>query len=535
MDKKKLTVLILLALAQFILVLDTTFMNVAISTLVKDLHTTVTSVQGAIAFYSLVMAAFMIGGAKIGDIIGRKKAFIIGLIIYGAGALITTFSQNVQMLMFGWSFLEGIGAALIIPAMVTMVVSNFAAGTERIKAYGILAAISAIGAALGPIIGGFLTTYISWRLGFFSELFIVLYILINHKKINDAVINLVNKKFDYFGFLLSVVGLATIVVGILMANTYGLIHARTAFVLKGTTLIQPGGLAPTIWLILIGLVFLILFIDWEIWQTKKNKATLVDPKIFKVREVTFGVLTNLFNQFILAGVIFAISMVAQIVLEYNAFSSGLLILPLSISVLIVALLGGKLAKRFYPKSLIQVGLFLVVLGTVVLGILIYKNQNTDHFISGLVIIGAGIGLVASQLSNTIQSSVPIEKSNEASGINSTFQYLGSSMGTAICGVLIISIFAGASIDLVNKSSVFNTSQKKQISGYFETKAQTVSNAQLDQYLSSSNVPENGKNELLAINNQAENKGIVATLIALAILGSLGLITSSFLPKKKITT
>jgi len=534
MDKKKLIVLILLALAQFILVLDTTFMNVAISTLVKDLHTTVTAVQGAIAFYSLVMAAFMIGGAKIGDIIGRKKAFIIGLIIYGTGALITTFSQNVVMLTFGWSFLEGIGAALIIPAMVTMVVSNFAAGTERIKAYGILAAISAIGAAIGPIIGGFLTTYVSWRLGFFSELFIVLYILINHKKINDAVINLVNKKFDYFGCLLSVVGLATIVEGILMANNYGLFHTRVPFVIKGITLIQTGGIAPTIWLVLIGIFFLALFLLWEGWQTKKNKATLIDPKIFKVREVTFGVFTNLFNQFILAGVIFAISLVAQIVLEYNAFTSGLLILPLSITVLIVALLGGKLAKRFYPKTLIQFGLFFVVLGTVVLGMFIYKNQNTDHFIPGLLIIGAGIGLVASQLSNTIQSSVPIEKSNEASGINSTFQYLGSSMGTAICGVLIVGIFAVTAIDSVKNSSTFDAGAKTQITKNLESKAQTLSNAELNQTLTSKDVPDNVKSEILTINNQAENKAIATTMIVLAIIGSLGLITSSFLPKKKIT-
>ena len=162
MDKKKLSVLILLASAQFVLTLDSTVMNVSISTLVVDLHTTVTKLQGAIAVYSLVMAALMIAGAKVGDIIGRKKALLIGLATYGVGALITGISWNIQTLIFGWSFLEGIGAALTMPALYSIVTANFSEGQERIKAYGIIAAMAASGAALGPIIGGFLTAFISW-------------------------------------------------------------------------------------------------------------------------------------------------------------------------------------------------------------------------------------------------------------------------------------------------------------------------------------------------------------------------------------
>lgn len=523
-------VLILLSLAQFILTLDSTFMNVSISTLVKDLHTTVTGVQIAIAFYTLVMAAFMISGAKIGDIIGRKRAFVIGLIIYGAGSLITSFSPNIYVLTFGWSILEGLGAALIIPAMISLIVTNFPSGPQRARSYGILAAVAASGAAVGPIVGGFLTTYITWRLGFLAEVFIALYILLNQKKIVDAVMKETTKQFDYLGLVLSALGLTVLVFGVLLANSYGLFQARKNFAIAGTTLIEKGGVAPTIWFVGIGLLILANFIVWEIWRGKHSKTALINPNLFKNRIVSFGVVTNLSTQFVMVGTIFAISLVSQIMLEYNAFQSGLVLLPLSIFVLVLGVLAGRLSKLFYPNHLIQVGVLLVLVGGVLLGVVVGKNPKGTDFIPGLSFIGAGAGMVFSQLNNLIQSSIPIEQSNETSGLNSTFQYLGSSLGTAVCGSLILSFFVISATNLVNQSLVLNTVQKNQVNNAIETKAQTVSNSQLNQILPG--VSQNVRSEILSINSEAQQESISAAVIALSLFGSIGLVTSLFLPKRR---
>jgi MFS family permease len=523
-------VLILLSLAQFILTLDTTFMNVSISTLVVDLHTTVTGIQAAIAFYTLVMAAFFPTGAKIGDLIGRKKSFVIGLIVYAIGSFITSISQNIYMLTFGWSLIEGLGAAMIIPAMLSLVRSNFPEGPQRIRAYGILAAVAASGAAVGPIIGGFLTTYMSWRIGFLSEVFIAGFILLNRKKILDVVKPAVNKQFDYIGLFLSALGLATIVTGFLLASYYGIITARKDFSIGGQVIIPQGSISPTIWFALIGLGIVALFVWWQLHRIKIKKSVLLNPMLFKSKIITPGVITTFSIQFVLVGSIFAISLVSQIMLEYNAFQSGLVLLPMSFGVLILGLLAGKMAKRFSSKRLIQLGDLIMLIGTVWLAFSIHKNPSGKDFIPGLFFIGSGVGIAISQLNNLIQSSVPVEQSNETSGINSTFQYLGSSLGTAISGSLIISVFILSSTNLVNQSSVFSGSQKQQINNTIDAKAQTISNSQLDAYISSA--PQNAQDELLTINYTAQQNAISITVFVLAVLGAIGLISSSLLPSEK---
>lgn len=532
-EKKAFFVLILLSLAQFILVLDTTMMNVSISTLVKDLNTTVTAVQAAIAFYTLIMGSFIIAGAKIGDIIGRKKAFIIGLIIYGTGSFITSISPNIYVLILGWSIIEGLGAALVLPSMLSMVASNFEKGPERAKAYGILAAMAAIGAALGPLIGGFLTTYISWRVGFFGEVLVVIYILLNRNKIQDATIKLASKKFDYLGLILSVSGLAMIVGGILSANTYGLITARKPFVVAGYTIIPEGGIAPLYLLIGIGVALLALFIIWENSRIKKSKTTLLNPAILKIKSIVAGITTMVPYMLVMGGVLFSVSIISQVILEYSAFDSGLVLLPLSLSVLVLALLSGKFTKWISPKKIVQIGIILMVGGTLMLGVINYRHPNSTDFIPALIVIGCGVGMVASQLQNMIISSVDEEKASEASGLSSTFNNIGMSLGTALSGALIISFFIYFSTNMVNASTDFTQSQKQQINSAIETKAQTLSNSQLSALLVG--VPPETANEILTINNDAENKAVSIDIAILALFGSLGLISSAFLPKGKSKT
>jgi MFS family permease len=529
MDNKAKKIILLLASVQFIFTLDTTFMNVSISTLVKDLDTTVTAIQGAITFYTLVMAALMIAGAKVGDIIGRKKAFLIGLSIYALGSLITSLAPNIQVLIIGWSVLEGMGAALAIPAMMSLITGNFAAGVERAKAFGIVAAMAAVGAAAGPIVGGLLTTYASWRYGFAAEVLVSLIVLSQHKAIKDTVANLKKTKFDYIGFILSAGGLTIIVFGILLANVYGIFVARSDYYLGNTQIAHQGGVSPTIIFVIVGLVILAGFLGWQIYRSRRNQAVLINPELFKVRAVKSGSASILMQQFIMQGVIFSLALVLQIVMGYNAFQTGLVILPLSIMVLILATIGARLSKNHEPRSITMVGFLTIVAGVLILGVRIGKLVDGIDYAIPMAIIGAGVGLTASQLGNLVQSSVKPEQTSEASGLSSTFQNLGSSLGTAIAGSVMIAIFVNTSVTLINQNTTFNSDQKTQLTQAFTSKAQIVSNAQIEGYLQGQ--PQNISNEVIQINAQARDKALSDVVIILGVLGIGGLITSSRIPRR----
>ena len=293
-----LLLLVMMSAAQFIFTLDMTFMNVSISTLVKDLNTTVAGVQGAITFYTLVMAAFMIAGAKVGDIIGRKKAFIIGLCIYGVGTVITGFAPNLTVLIIGWSVLEGLGAALVMPAMITLVSANFAEGQPRKQAYAMIPAAAASGAAAGPIIGGFLTTYLTWRLGFLLEALVVIFILVMHARLKDSPLEGTAPRFDYGGLVFSASGLGILVYGIILAGTYGFFKCRVPYMIGGKEILAAGGVSPTVIFVIAGLVILGVFGWWESFRRKRGKDTLINPELFKNRAVIGGVSTNLFQYFL---------------------------------------------------------------------------------------------------------------------------------------------------------------------------------------------------------------------------------------------
>lgn len=516
-------------MAQLILTLDSTVMNVSISTLVKDLNTTVSAVQSAIAFYTLVMAAFMIAGAKIGDVIGRKKAFIIGLIIYGCGSLITSLAPNIQVLKFGWSFLEGMGAALVVPAMISLIAGNFAPGPRRVKAYGMLAAMAAIGAAIGPIVGGLLTTYASWRLVFAGEVVIVLYVLWRRGIIKDAASH-TKTKLDWLGAGLTAAGMYLIVQGILLASTYGFLHARQDFSIGDTVVLQTGQISPTIIYILLGLVVLGLFVLWEFLRDKRGKDVLVHLRLFANKIVSSGVGTIAVLYFLLGGTMYTLALFTQIELGYNALLSGITMLPLSIMILIFASRGSIIAEKFAPRHIIRAGFVAIMIGVVLLGLMATKATSGWNLAPGIAFAGAGVGIIMSQLQNLVQSSVRIKDSSETSGLMATFQNLGMSLGTAVGGVLLIASLINVSAQLINENTVLTTDQKTQLSAAYEQKPQILSNAQVEQ--ATAGYPPETSQAVVDINAQARQTALSNVFLLLGIMSLLGFLTSMAIPKTK---
>lgn len=521
-------ILLLLASVQFIFTLDTTFMNVSISTLVKDLNTTVTAIQACITFYTLVMAAFMIAGAKIGDIIGRKRAFVIGLSVYAVGSLITSLSPNVYWLAFGWSFLEGLGAALAIPAMFSLITGNFEEGPARNRAYAAVAAMAAIGAATGPIVGGLLTTYASWRLGFLGEVAVAALVLLQRKSIKDAPLDGAKPKFDFIGFLLSASGLTIVVTGILLANSYGIVVARKNFYLFGVQIAHTGGISPTIEFVIAGLIVLAGFVWWEARQVGRERPSLLHPALFKNRTVRSGASSILMQQFLMAGVIFTLALILQMSLGYNAFETGLTILPLSVAVLWSARTATKLVDTYAPRTLAMAGFAILLVGLGFLGFRADKVTSGWDFLLPLLIMGVGLGLVASQLTNLVQSSVKPELTNEASGLSSTFQNLGSSLGTALAGSIAIAVLISVTDGLISSNTTLNSQQKQQYTQAVDNNAEILSNQQIESKLSGQS--QSVTNAVVSINSHAREEALSAALIALAVIGLLGLVTSWRLPK-----
>src|SRR5579871_2556339 len=205
---------VLLAMAMFVLVVDTSVMNVSIAAVVHDLHTTVSGVQSAIALEALVSAAFILIGSKVGDLIGRKRAYVLGLLGYAIGALAMALAQGLIVVIVFWAIVGGIGASLLLPSMQSLIHGNFEGGAQR-QAYALVGAAAAIAAAVGPLLGGFITTYLSWRVAFAGEVVIIAIVLVGSKRVRDVPYT-GERGVDVVGAILSAVGMGGVVLGILV-------------------------------------------------------------------------------------------------------------------------------------------------------------------------------------------------------------------------------------------------------------------------------------------------------------------------------
>lgn len=528
----KWTVLVALSLAMFILVIDTTIMNVSISALIADFDTDVTTVQAVITMYALVMAAFMITGGKVGDLWGRLSTFRRGLVVYGTGSLITALSPTIGVLFFGWSVLEGLGAVLVMPALQTLVTSNYR-GADRALAYGMIGGVVASGLALGPIIGGFLTTAYTWRLAFAGEVVIVIAVLWLSRQILDAPVAPGERPaLDLVGTALSALGMASIVYGILLAGTYGWWWARTPFSLAGIPF-NPFGLSPTPVFIGAGLVVLICFLAWERHVIDAGGEPLVHVSLLRERHFTSGMGVQIVQTMVMGGLLFAMSLFFQIALGLSAMQTGFLYLPLSIPLLVASLGGARLASFIPPRRIIQGGLIGTVAGLLLL------IAAMDVSISGLqvsvafAVLGIGVGLMGSQVMNLALSIVAPDQTSEAAALMSTSQNLGMSLGTALLGAMLLAGLGVGAAGLIEESTVVPDDLKDDLIASVEEEVQFMSDDQLQAVLE--DVPPDLAEEIRRINEEARVRGITTALWVAVVVALLGLIPAWFLPRETLVS
>ena len=434
------------ASAQFVMVLDSSVMNVSISQIVADLDTTIQGVQLAITAYTLVMAALMLAGAKLGDILGRDRTFAIGLAIYGVGSLTTALSPSLTVLLIGWSLVEGIGAALVMPAIVSLVAGTYD-GKQRALAFGIVGGVAGAAIAAGPLIGGWVTTEFSWRYVFAGETVIVAVILLLRRRLKRFPPAARRPQLDGVGVGLSALGLGLAVYGILKSSEWGLIEPRGALTIGGTE-ITPFGFSVVPFFVLAGLGLLACFALWEERRERLGRDVLLDRSLLRIPPLRAGLTTLLMQQLLLLGTFFVLPVYLQVVLGLDAFETGKRLFPMSVTMFAAALLGPKLAAGFAPKRVAQAGLLALALASVLLLGTIDVELNEAEFAIALAVFGIGAGLLLSQLGNVIMSSVASEKTNEAGGLQGTAQNLGASLGTALIGSILIAALTNGLIDRI---------------------------------------------------------------------------------------
>ncbi len=426
--------LVALATAQFVMVLDQSVMNVSISTLVADFDTTVTTIQAVITLYCLVMAMFMLTGAKIGDIIGRRRAFVVGLAIYGCGSALTAVAPSVALLALGWSVLEGLGAALVLPAMAALIAGNFE-GQARKVAYAVIGGVAGAGIAIGPILGGWATTELSWRIVFVGEVVLVLFILAMTRFVADATRKGSAPRLDAVGTVLSATGLGAIVLGTLQSSTWGWVQPKQSPV-------EPFGFSLTLFVVGLGAALLWSFVAWQRHREAQGTDPLVHLDLVKIAPLRAG-LSGLFTQnLILMGVFFVVPLYLQLVLGLDALETGMKMLPVSITMFLASALGSRLSSTYTVRSIVRVGL--ATSGVAVLALLatIEPQLRGGAFALSMAVLGVGMGLIVSQLGNVVQSSVDASGRAEAGGLQYTGQQLGSSLGVALVGAIVLSGLTG---------------------------------------------------------------------------------------------
>lgn len=522
----KRLVLLVLAASQFLMVLDAAVMNVSISQLVADFDTTVTTIQGVITLYALVMAALFMTGGKLGDILGRRRAFVIGHVIYGTGSLLTALAWSVASLTLGWSILEGIGAALVLPALAALVAGNFE-GRARAAAYGALGGVAGAAIAVGPILGGWLTTELTWRLVFAGEVVLVIAIVLaTPRLVRDAPREGPVPSLDWVGSVLSALGLGLVVYGVLSASRWGWLAPRDSP-------LTPFGFSLTPFVVAAGALLLYAFRAWERRRESEARGPLVHFALLRRPMLRAGLVSFLGQNLVLMGVFFAVPLYLQIVQGFDALQTGIRMLPTSVALLVTALLGARLASRFAPRTIVRVG-FLCLLAAVgfLLGTIEPQIDTTDFNIA-MAVLGVGMGLVVSQLGNVVQSAVDESDRSEAGGLQYTAQQLGSSLGTALIGAIVISGLALAFTANITANPRISQDVKNQVSVRLESSVSFVDTATVQRAAQQAGVPPAETTALVEGYADAQLKALKVGLLACGFVVLASLLATRNLPRRRL--
>ncbi|HEY0688353.1 MAG TPA: MFS transporter [Kribbella sp.] len=519
-------VLLTLASGQFLMALDSSVMNVSIATVADDLDTTVTGIQTAITLYTLVMASLMITGGKIGQILGRKRAFATGCIIYGAGSFTTSLAPNLTVLLIGWSLLEGIGAALIMPAIVALVATNFDRA-ERPRAYGLIAAAAAIAVALGPLIGGLLTTYASWRWVFAGEVVIVLGILVLARRMADSPADR-SARLDLVGTALSAAGLGLVVFGVLRAGAWGFINPK------------PGapvwiGLSPVIWLILAGGAVLFGFISWQRRRQDRGAAVLIDPAMLGNTRLRAGLVSFFFQYLLQAGLFFTVPLFLSIALGLSAIQTGLRLLPLSLALLVAAVGVPKFFPDVSPRRVVRLGFVFLFVGIVALAAALDVGVGPEVVSLPLLLAGLGIGALASQLGSVTVAAVPDEQSAEVGGLQNSVTFLGSSIGTALAGAVLISALTSSFLTGIQGNPAIPEQLSSQAQVKLAGGVPFIPENQLSRALADAGVDKDTAAAIVTQNDESQLDGLRSALSVLAVIALIALFLSTGIPTRQPAT
>jgi MFS family permease len=433
-----LWILLPLALAQFIASYACSNMNVAVTAIAHDLGTDVIGVQTAITLFTLTMAALMIPGSKLTDIWGRKRCFRLGLAVYGVGGLLAALAPGLGLLFLGYSILEGVGSALMIPPVYILITVVATDVTARARAFGVISAAAGVGSAAGPLIGGLVTTAVSWRASFLLQVLVVLAIVVMSRRIAEPAPPAHRPRFDMTGAVLSALGLLFVVLGVLQSGTYGWFVARQDFVVAGVTVLHKGGLSPVWLFVAVGALFLVAFF-LHIRRTERSGGEpLLATKLFHNRTSNLGLVTQLVQWLVLQGAFFVIAVFLQTVRGYNAIETGLIVTPATIGILLSSAIAGRLARRRTQRFLIRGGFVCTAAGMVLLPLLAGETSHVLAFAPGLLLMGLGVGVMLTASVNVVQSSFPEREQGEISGLSRSVSNLGSSLGTAIVGSVLVS-------------------------------------------------------------------------------------------------
>jgi EmrB/QacA subfamily drug resistance transporter len=484
-------------MAMFVLVVDTSLMNVSISAVVEDLGTTVSGVQSAIALEALVSAAFILISSKLGDLFGRKRAYVLGLLGYAVGATAMVLAQDLRAVIIFWAILGGLGASLLLPSMQSLIHGNFEGAAQR-RVYALVGAAAAIAAAIGPLVGGFITTFLSWRVGFALEVVIIAIVLSGIRLIKDVPFT-GERSIDLVGAAFSVLGMGGLVLGVLAW--------------------QEGAESVGI-LLAIGAASLGLLAWWLVRRKRQGAVPLIDPVLFSAKPFRIGISQQMLQQIALGGMMIALPIFLQMVLEYNALLAGISMAPLSLSMFFIATLAGRRAGNRRPATIIRAGFLLLVIGVAAMLPVVPRTDSGWWLAIPLAIAGAGLGLLVSQLNNYTLAPIEGERISEAAGVNSAAGSFGLSFGLALAGSLMLASLAFQFTTLTEQSTVLAPEEQQQVAAALEEDAEVMSNTALEAQLAGQ--PEDVQAEIIRINTEARPRALQVALLVPLLAGLIGL-------------